>query len=740
MQAIQETEMHWGRKTLFDDYTKLTGIMNKSRGVDDLSFIVEYLAAKMKRTTKEDCLPDNPSKTQLLSKNGDIAVAQLCRDFLSHIKKKAGNLWSGVDQQVLQSLMTPTGFDIMVPVALGGETPADGGQTPSEAGNAFKIVMAGAPNSLRVGVSLIGGVLRRPEFLRVAGGLLTHPPSGGIDHDKALQSAFEEDLATFQDALLTESGEEKSKTHPDNSKVATSSKQSMEEKETGDCEYLDPDGKPNKTSVEKAALEKAWNVMGHDPGLVVLSPASWCEQALQTMLGSQVAHGGLGRAIGFFDPKCDEDCRVHPGQNVFLNYPAVNRDRLEAFMTAFSSIMKDSEDVIVILEGRVPQNRDVILQLVAKFKWSHKELIMVADKEAFDDVLSQGNTGKRRRIRRGFATAKFRESVFVCWRGKQPPKPRAKIRKFLDAGSRVADDVILNVPVLPVGSRPRVDADVKLAVLKNSVWAGKAEEDDEPVASDSESTASGGKTPKNAAHSKKAKRGRALLRTPTNEQAVPLFTHPMHPAIVKEFIYELGATWAIFATPESGCGLMGALSPQCRVPVVAIARNDAHATILKKLVEQAIVAAVLDKSSEWAVKTLAEQWSDLMESDSSEESSESSSDDGESDDEGGVGKGGESNGDKHDKDKEDKNDKEGKTNKKSKKDKKDKKDDKKDKKHKKEKKDNKNKHGKQLAKKAKKSKKSAPKADKVDAKSKADKKNVGQPSSLSVLEKLLAGQ
>ena len=129
-------------------------------------------------------------------------------------------------------------------------------------------------------------------------------------------------------------------------------------------------------------------------------------------------------------------------------------------------------------------------------KWNHREMVLVSEKTSWDAMLQQGNAGKSRRLRRGFATGKFRENVFVCWLGKGSPKVAVKTRKFVDPGSHVADDVMLNVPVVPVAERPGVTADIKMEVMKNSTWAGKAEGDDEDMdASGSDSSDVGGETP-----------------------------------------------------------------------------------------------------------------------------------------------------------------------------------------------------------------------------------------------------
>ena len=79
LSAIEEAEALWGRNTIFVEYSKLLVIANRSRGADDVAFIVEYLVADMKRNTKCSSNPDVPSRVSLMGKPGDVAAAQLVR-------------------------------------------------------------------------------------------------------------------------------------------------------------------------------------------------------------------------------------------------------------------------------------------------------------------------------------------------------------------------------------------------------------------------------------------------------------------------------------------------------------------------------------------------------------------------------------------------------------------------------------------------------------------------------------
>ena len=138
MEAVQEVEVLWGRNTMFDDYSKLTVMVNKSRGADDLAFMVEMMVVRMKASTKEGDLPDNPARGSLQGKHGDPAQTQLARDTLAWIRKTGPASWKA-HEEILKDLFTPTGFQKLFPIPRAGQTAPDitkmgAGQTASEAG------------------------------------------------------------------------------------------------------------------------------------------------------------------------------------------------------------------------------------------------------------------------------------------------------------------------------------------------------------------------------------------------------------------------------------------------------------------------------------------------------------------------------------------------------------------------------------------------------------------------------
>ena len=136
------------------------------------------------------------------------------------------------------------------------------------------------------------------------------------------------------------------------------------------------------------------------------------------------------------------------------------------------------------------------------------------------------------------------------------------------------------------------------------------------------SAGSGSEEVASPAKPKKPKRGRALTRKVTNEEEVPFMTHIVSGEVVKEFMWEFRANWAIFGTPEVGIGACGSLA--CQKPTVLFALNEDHEKILRKGLEQGIVESIL-AGGDFSSKNLVAQWQALQEESAPESGTSSGS-------------------------------------------------------------------------------------------------------------------
>ena len=176
-----------------------------------------------------------------------------------------------------------------------------------------------------------------------------------------------------------------------------------------------------------------------------------------------------------------------------------------------------------------------------------------------------------------------------------------------------------------IQDRARATPEVRAKVMASSPWAGKMEGDAE-LSSDSDgdsaqSEQGGKRTRKEKTNQTKTKRRRALLQQSSSND-VPLFSHVVHPKVVREFSTEFAAKWVLIGTPESGHSLLGPLAD--RIPVVAIARNQAHSEILETLTLNNIAEVVLTAGGMFGTPSLADQWSKLVGQISSDDSTEDS--------------------------------------------------------------------------------------------------------------------
>ena len=366
--AIQDLEMVFGRSTLFDDYSKLNSIVNKSRSAEDLAFMIELLCARMKKATKADTKPDNPSRSSLVAKAGELANVQLTRDAIQWIRNQACKTWAGHDDLV-KALLMPAQF-----VSMNGNA------------TTMAARLTGAPASVRCVVALLNGVYFSSSWARVASGVLNHPPSDGVDHEKLFTSAFPDEWAAFTETLKDGDTPPACGGDPgtkDGNTPPACGGDPAQKGKTGQPAV----GADKLEEVKVSAKERAKDMMCFNPGITFVVPEAWCAQSLETALNGQHAHGRLGRCVAVFDPKADDDARVHTGQNAYLRYPPLNVDRFSAFLDSVTSVMREGVDFMVVFEGRVAENRAAMLREIEKRKLKLRETVWIADKAAQDHLL-----------------------------------------------------------------------------------------------------------------------------------------------------------------------------------------------------------------------------------------------------------------------------------------------------------------------------------------------------------------
>ena len=360
-------------------------------------------------------------------------------------------------------------------------------------------------------------------------------------------------------------------------------------------------------------------------GLVTVCPTSWTQAFLAGILSSNGFSGDTTAVLGIFDPKADEEHRVHPGRNKYRNPAPVNADRLKNFVHAMASVMTHRNDVTLIFGGQVKSNNATIEGILAKQApvWSYRIVRIIFDREALRNLWRNGvpkHDQARKRPSNSVGSATYSEDLYICWALAEKPKFGLVYRCAIDQGSETGSDVIMNVPVVDADERAKVPAAIKDRILAGSSWQNRAASLPRSRSPSVAETMAGASDIAGsdcfAEPKKKRKRRRALLRQPSTDD-VECFSFPTHPMIIKEFLKEFRSTWCVLGTPELGVCMAGALSGDTRVPVLAFTRNETHSEYLKRSVKRALVEALVDDTLSIAQpkvtqKSLKDMWSKIQ--------------------------------------------------------------------------------------------------------------------------------
>ena len=454
--AYQEAETAYGRQTMFDEYSKLTIMNQKSRSPEDLAFIAEYLVAEMKANTPSSRVPDNPSQSKLKEYGGPICFAQAVRDALSCLlHKDTPPTWANFGDLV-QKLAQPRSFLEMFP---------PGGKTPEATCKLF----AACPQSLKHAITIIRQLYNMSKTTntwkeRVIG-FLNGSGTWFVSEKKLLEmfEAFTEEWDAFKDARDVELGraiqkkksaepqaddEAKPKADEGGAAGATTSaeKQKKEEDEVAD----------KKQAIRAKATQKAQAVYTN-PGAIILTPKTWETSALSSLVTSNDGFQAQGGFVAFWFSASDREARVQASQNICLREAPTSKARLSSFCSAIDGIMVECRDAVVIGAGKGKGNMEVVREVVANMKWQHKVIDAVTERAAYENFIQSGSPPKKKKkkcFNGGLASTTYKTVYVVCWK---PTADKSKsfniksgLRRFVDQGSPIASDILLHCPQVPL--------------------------------------------------------------------------------------------------------------------------------------------------------------------------------------------------------------------------------------------------------------------------------------------------
>jgi hypothetical protein len=288
-----------------------------------------------------------------------------------------------------------------------GQTAVAGQTATSTASEPLSLQkISSMPSSIRCLVSMLQSIHNGGNWTRTVSATLLHPPSEGILFDKVLTTALPDEWDAIKTALAAESPldnpEGGAGGNPAGQAAASSTGGETPAAGQAAASSTGDGGEQSKEQLRQEATEqalaKATQILDFNPGLTTIVPSSWQEQALAQAIRGGPSLGDLGRMVAIFDPKADEEPRVHEGQNSWRRYPAVNVNRFTVFLDAIGQTMREKEDFLVVFEGRVSENRRNILDKLDAYKLNVRELMFVDNKLEHDTVcqpkLKCGGIGK----------------------------------------------------------------------------------------------------------------------------------------------------------------------------------------------------------------------------------------------------------------------------------------------------------------------------------------------------------
>jgi hypothetical protein len=270
--------------------------------------------------------------------------------------------------------------------------------------------------------------------------------------------------------------------------------------------------------------------------------------------------------------------------------------------------MKPGQDCLWIMGGRTESNVGRIKALLTKFGLKKVTFYL------HYNTKRMAQYGHFRR-QRGLANSKSLEQAFYVYKGRMPSN-HPKIRKFVDPGSGLFQQVMKSVPVLAPKNHAYVSKQVRDASRQGMIGTSHDEDPaeiekkqideeeaasaaretghidpavaDQPIDAQAESAEDAAKV---AVNVRKRKLYKQVLGT-----EVEWFPHEIDIDLVKELVWEAGSPrWVLLGTPASGAAIHGSFEMGCSV--VALCADEHHMTHLLPAVVVRAVEAMANENS-----------------------------------------------------------------------------------------------------------------------------------------------
>ena len=299
-------ENTWGRDTLFDEYSKVLLVVNKSCTSAECEFLFEGLFVMMCRSNNQD----QPSKADLQSKSGEISVLQFIMRTAHHVLKKYQFTPENATQQ---ALMERAQAVFTSPLQCHIEFPKD-------AVSQSTIWMTGLPDGYRALLEWFRDV-SAGVYNQQLKGLLASPPPGGATPPHFLKI---DTIARIFEAIDRLCGGPQHKDPEAGGGSGGKCDQQDGVKDEGDCD------KDSMQKVHADAASKADATLSAK--LVVLSHD--VNTTLTALVQAQDVTSLDARWMGFYDPKNAALARTYKGQSWFQRVPGLSKDHFSHWLQA----------------------------------------------------------------------------------------------------------------------------------------------------------------------------------------------------------------------------------------------------------------------------------------------------------------------------------------------------------------------------------------------------------------------
>ena len=593
--VIDLAKMHFGRKTSFDDTSKLTLLMQKAGSGVDLTYVFECVFVHMLRNDSGEGV----TQADLKNKVGPIQVAKFARGYMESMWRKYPNLsgkqgpfvpadgLSGDIGKLRTMMLSPLKWYNFWCVE--GVDKSWAAALPSDAQKRW----------LRVVCELNSGVW--DTQIRT---VLTHGGDSGTAferfnmHEKVKNKFFED----FSAAYANTTGEKAQSTEPPSA---------LKPGGKGDPEAGPPsraDSAPAASGlVEEVTHAEALAELRKDleahvrerfESRCVCIHRKGAHNELAASLANkkmfQSLNDGESCFIAFYDVKNAKMSRTWPRQSWWQNCPPLDLQDFKIFIETVDKFLKPGIDSVWILAGKSETSTEKIRREIRKLVWKFKLVTLCYDVRMMEKIMWNDP--------RGFANGSAVEPLFCCWKGPQP-RGMPLVRFYVDPGSSTYVNFIARVPVCKNDEHLWVSPEVKEKLTAS--MTPSVEEAEQPKASRPAEAAEGSmedpasegtavkKQDEIQARRKRtyAERfaGRSLYR-PASTPDVPAFPHDNSPRLVREVHYEAGGEavkWIFHGSPAGGAGM--SMLWGTGVGLVFYLEDDFHEEIfMKSIIEKAV--------------------------------------------------------------------------------------------------------------------------------------------------------